>query len=88
MKNISLFAFWFFKTQFLEIVLFCGRDFQEEELSNASVIIQAFFFLSRTVLHDFGQLCGMILANCMACGESQFPKQELNSNSRVGSSEF
>ena len=39
MKNISLSAFWFFKTQFLEIVLFCGRDFQEEELSNASVII-------------------------------------------------
>lgn len=55
--KISLFAFWFFRTVFRNCPLFCGRDFQEEELSNASVIIWAFFFLAA--------LCGVIMA-CMA----------------------
>lgn len=49
--KISLFAFWFFRTVFRNCPLFCGRDFQEEELSNASVIIWAF---SRVVWRDYG----------------------------------
>ena len=39
MKKISLFAFWFFKHSFWKLTYFVAEIFQEEELSNASVII-------------------------------------------------